>query len=465
MLSGEPFIPETITVHLGTPDSDAANVTIPYISYLKNVASSEIYPTWPENALRANLYAINTFALNRIYTEWYRSRGYPFDITSTTQYDQAFVYGREIFGNISSLAEELFPYYLRRQGTVNPLFAAFCDGTSVSCEGLQQWGTVGLANDGLTPYEILQHYYGKDIDIVRAAEIRGTEPSYPEVPLRIGMIGNDVQTIQMQLNRIAGNFPAIPKIAEVDGIYDEHTAESVRVFQSVFDLPETGVVDAQTWYRISLIYTSVKHLSDLQSEGLSFTEIRRDLPNVLREGDTGSFVRAFRYYLAVIGAYYESVLPITVGDEYDAQTAAAVRSFQQTFGLPQTGITDRRTWNDMYAAYAGILASEQETVCVRLYPNIVLREGVTNEYVRILQQYLTYIAQFDSNIKPVSDTGYFGPLTKASVQAFQREYGLPPNGVVASATWDAISGVYSEIKCGAGKLPYQSPGYTIHAAS
>ena len=461
MLEGEVFIPETITVHLGLPDSDAANVTIPYISYLKNVACSEIYPTWPENSLRANIYVINTYALNRIYTEWYRSRGYPFDITNTTQYDQAFVYGRELFENIAQLCEELVRSYIRRQGSFEPLFSAFCDGSRTTCAGLSQWGTVALANQGMIPYEILQYYYGNDIDIVRAQEIRARTPSYPGMPLTEGMVSNDVQTVQIQLNRIAQNFPAIPKIPEADGIFDARTAESVRVFQSVFNLTQTGIVNEPTWYRLSYIYVSVKRLAELQSEGLDYAELQRNYPNVLREGDYGDAVRAFQYYLAVIGAYYVSVLPLQTTGDFNAETAASVRSFQQTYGLPQTGIVDRRTWNDVYRAYAGILASEPAQECVRLYPNEVLREGVRGENVRLLQQYLTYIAQFDDNIQPVSDTGYFGPLTRSAVQAFQREYGLTVNGQVGVVTWDAITGVYSEMRCGSGKRPYQAPGYII----
>lgn len=461
MLSGEMFIPETITVHLGTPDSDAANVTIPYLSYIKNVASSEIYPTWPENALRANIYVINTYALNRIYTEWYRSRGYPFDITSSTQYDQAFVYGREIFENISRLSEELVWTYIRRQGTIEPMFAAFCDGSQTMCDGLLQWGTVALANQGMTPYEILQYYYGEDIDLVRAREVRASTPSYPGVPLQTGMVGSDVQTIQIQLNRISGSFPAIPKIAATDGVFEESTERAVREFQSIFDLEQTGIVNEATWYRISYIYTSVKHLAELQSEGLQYADINRNFPEVLSEGSFGDSVSALQYYLAVVGAYYASVLPIQITGTFDADTAASVRSFQQTYGLPQTGIVDRRTWNDLYAAYSGILASEPPNDCVKLYPNELLREGVTSENVRLLQQYLTYISQFDSNIQPVSDTGYFGPLTRAAVQAFQREYHLTPNGQVGAVTWDAINGVYAEMKCGSAKRPYQAPGYTI----
>ena len=461
MLTGDVFIPETITVHLGLPDADAANVTIPYISYLKNAACSEIYPTWPENALRANIYVINTYALNRIYTEWYRSRGYPFDITSTTQYDQAFVYGRELFDNISRLCEALFPSYIRRQGSYEPMFTAFCDGLRTSCAGLSQWGTVQLADQGLIPYEILQYYYGSDIDIVRAPEIRAPVPGYSGMPLEPGQAGRDIQTVQIQLNRIARNFPAIPKIPDPDGVYDAQTAAAVRVFQSVFDLPQTGIVDEPTWNKISYIYISVKRLAELDSEGLSYSELQRSYPETLREGDYGDVVRAFQYYLAVIGAYYQSVLPLHISGDYNAETVSAVRSFQQTYGLPQTGIADRRTWNDIYRAYTGILRSDPPQECARLYPNTVLREGVTNENVRRLQQYLSFIAQYDDNIRPVTDTGYFGPLTKAAVQAFQREYGLTANGQVGPVTWDAVTGVYSEMKCGAGKRPYQAPGYTI----
>lgn len=461
MLTGVPFIPETITVHLGKPDTDAENVTVSFPEYIKNVASSEIYPTWPENALRANIYVIISYVLNRIYTEWYRARGYHFDVTNSTQYDQAFVYGREIFENISHLVDELFFTYIRRENAVEPLFAAFCDGVATTCAGLSQWGTVELARQGYTPFEILQHYYGDDILLVKSEDIRPAVPTYPNAVLREGEFGRDVQTIQTQLNRISRNFPEIPKLAEIDGIYDAKVAEAVRVFQRIFNLPQTGEVDESTWYQLSYIYTSVKRLADLQSEGLRIEEITRDFPEVLKEGDSGLNVRTFQYYLAVVGAYYASVIPIVITGDYDSETAAAVESFQQTFGLPQTGIMDRRTWNDLYAAYAGILESQPAEVCARLYPNQVLREGVSSENVRLLQQYLTFISQYDKAVPAVSDTGYFGPLTKAAVQAFQREYGLNVTGIVGAVTWDVISGTYAELKCGSGKRPYQAPGYTI----
>ena len=464
MLTGTPFIPETITVHLGFPDSEAPDVTVGFASYVKNVASSEIYPTWPESALRANIYAIVSFALNRIYTEWYRSRGYSFDITATTQFDQKFINGREYFENISYLADELFNDYVRRQGRVEPLFTAFCNGTTTTCAGLSQWGTVALANRGYTPYEILQYYYGEDIDIVKNAPVQTAMPSFPDTELKNGSFGNDVKYIQVWLNRISGNFPAIPKIPAADGIFDSATEAAVRKFQQVFGLEVTGVVNAATWYRITYIYTSVKRLAELDSEGVRFEEISPQFAEELRIGMQSIEVSMLQYYLAVIGAYYEAVIPVEITGYFGEQTERSVKSFQRVFGLPQTGVVDRATRNDLYRAYMGIRQSiprENAEFIPQLYPGSVLQEGVTSEDVRILQQYLTYISRTIPEIPAVRDTGYFGPLTRASVTAFQRYAGLTPNGVVGAVTWDGIAGLYSDLRLGYAKRPYQNPGYTI----
>ncbi|MBQ5649615.1 MAG: spore cortex-lytic protein, partial [Clostridia bacterium] len=179
-------VPETITVHLGRPTANAQNVTVPFADYIKNVASSEIYPTWPENAIRANVLAQISYALNRVYTEYYRSRGYEFDITNSTAFDQSYVPNRDIFENVSRIVDDVFNDYIVRQGQVQPLFAQYCDGREVSCSGLSQWGTVTLANNGLSPYEILQSYYGNDINIIFDAPIGNAEESYPGIPLRLG---------------------------------------------------------------------------------------------------------------------------------------------------------------------------------------------------------------------------------------------------------------------------------------
>ena len=462
MLTGTPFIPETITVHLGYPDVDAPNVTIDFPAYIKNVASSEIFPTWPESALRANIYAITSFALNRIYTEWYRSRGYDFDITATTQFDQMFINGREYFENISYLVDELFNDYVRRQGSVEPLFTAFCNGTTSTCQGLSQWGTVTLANRGFTPYEILQYYYGDNIDIVKNAPVKTNMPSFGGLDLTIGSADNDVKTVQVYLNRISGNYPAIPKIPRADGIFDEATAAAVRKFQQVFGLEPTGIVDASTWYRMTYIYTSVKKIAELDSEGVRLEEIAPAFNEDLKIGMQSIEVSVLQYYLAVIGAYYEAVTPVEITGYFGEKTERSLKSFQRVFGLPQTGEADRATRNDLYRAYQGIAdAVKPQYTAVALYPGTVLREGVSADSVRIIQEYLTYINRSYPNIPAVSNTGYFGPLTKQSVTAFQRQFGIDPTGIVGAVTWDRIAGVYSDLRFGFDKRPYQNPGYTI----
>ena len=462
MLTGTPFIPETISVHLGNPASPAENITVSFPEYIKNVASSEIYPTWPESALRANIYAIVTFALNRIYTEWYRSRGYDFDITSSTQYDQKFIYGREIFQNISYLTDELFNDYVRRINNIEPLFTSFCNGTTSTCNGLSQWGTVSLANQGLTPYEILQNYYGENIEIVKNAPVRTSYPSYPGIVLRLGSGGNAVRSLQVFLNRISSNFPAMPKIPVVDGRFDDATQAAVREFQRIFNLQQTGSVDEATWYRIILIYASVKRVAELNSEGIRTEDIEILYTEDLKIGMQSNEVSNLQYYLAVIGAYYDAVIPVEITGYFGEKTEQSVKSFQKVFGLPQTGEVDRATRIDLYRAYQGIVDSVPPIyTAVALYPGVILREGVTDSNVRIIQEYLSYINRTYSNIPAVNVTGYFGPLTKQSVIAFQRQFGIPPTGVVAGVTWDKIAEVYSDLRYGSDKRPYQNPGYTI----
>ncbi|MBE6663146.1 MAG: hypothetical protein E7602_01435 [Ruminococcaceae bacterium] len=270
-----PVIPRYVTVHLGPPDSDAPNVTVPFADYIKNVASSEIFPTWPENAIRANIYAQISFALNRIFTAYYRSRGYNFDITNSIGIDQSFFNGREIFENISNIVDEIFNDYIVMGDSVEPYFTAYCDGREITCNGLQQWDTVALAEQGLTPYEILQRFYGDNINIVTNAPIGDRISTWDGITLGYGSIGNAVQQIQIRLNRISKNFSAIPKINPVNGIFDTDTENAVRAFQNAFDLEEDGLVGKETWYAIQRTYSAVKRLNDLASEGLSREEVKR----------------------------------------------------------------------------------------------------------------------------------------------------------------------------------------------
>ena len=462
---GKPFIPEKITVHLGAPKSDAKNITVDFPDYIKNVASSEIYPTWPENSLRANIYVIVTYALNRIYTEWYRSRGFDFDITSSTQFDQSYVEGRDIFEPISQITDELFNDYIRRQGTVEPLFTAFCNGTTVTCQGLSQWGTVDLANRGFTPFKILQAYYGDDIEIVKNAEVKINSPTAPKRTLKIGDSGNDVRTAQLELNSISVNYPAIPKIYPTDGVFTVSTENAVKEFQNIFNLSPTGELNQSTWYKIGYIFTSVRRLAELGSQGITYDETSKQYnEEALTKGEKNDYVKVLQYYLSVIDAYYDAVLPVEITGFFGDMTEASVKSFQQVFGLPQTGIVDDITWNEIYNAYAGIIDNTPINLSaedVVLYPGRILSEGMTNEYVKVIQEYLTVINTAYPDISPVKATGYYGPVTKRSVTEFQRKFGLKPTGNVNAITWNEIAGVYSQIKFGYKKQPAQNPGYTI----
>ena len=444
-----PVIPETITVHLGAPDSNAENVTVPFSDYVKNVASSEIYPTWPEEALRANIYAIITYALNRIYTEWYPSRGYNFDITNTTSLDQAYVKDREIYENIGYIVDDIFNDYVVRQGSVQPLFTAFCNGTTSQCEGLSQWGTVNLANQGFTPFRILQNYYGEDIGLVENAPVAEVDESYPGVPLRVGDAGNNVRIIQVQLNRIARNYPAIPRIEEPNGIFGVDTEEAVRKFQEIFSLRQTGEVDKATWYQIKRYYTGVKGLSELASEGVTLEEVSVPFANQVAEGDSGIPVRTVQYYLSIIAYFNGNLEPVPLNGTFDSATVAAVERFQEFYGLEPTGIVDLETWNTISRIYRETVESlpqGYEGQNAKLYPGFFLSEGLRNESVSDLQSYLNVIGRNLPEIPELSVTGYFGEQTEAAVREFQRIFGLEQTGAVGPVTWAFIAREYDAIR-------------------
>lgn len=348
-----PYVPQQITVHLGAPSQKASNVTLSFADYVKNVASSEIYPTWDESALRANILAIVSFALNRVYTEFYRSRGYDFEITNSTAYDQAFINGRNYFENISRLVDELFNDYLRRPGFVEPLAAKFCNGTTVTCEGLSQWGSQNLAQQGYNTDQILRSYYG-NIETVFNAPVFGLRTSYPGTPLRIGSQGPNVVVLQVSLNRIAQSYPAIPKIPETDGIFGARTEASVLAFQRIFGLTPDGIVGPGTWYEIVRLYTGINNLSELRSQGQRFYSINWSQPNNLRIGDSGEKVQHLQYMLSVLSSYIPEIPPLSVDGVYGRQTGAAVLAVQRRYGLPETGSVDSLTWEKIYNQFAGI---------------------------------------------------------------------------------------------------------------
>ena len=445
-MADTPFIPEFITVHLGPPSSNARNIRVPFPDYIKNVASSEIYPTWPENAIRANIYAQVSFALNRVYTEYYRSRGYDFDITNSTQYDQSYVQGRDIFQNISLIVDDIFNDYVVKQGQVQPYFTQYCAGT---CDGLSQWGTVTLANQGLTPYQILQRYYGRDINIVRNAPVKTNVQSYPGSPLRLGTSNEEVREIQRQLNRIGLNYPSIPKIPDTNGIFEQTTERAVRQFQRIFNLSADGIVGKETWYKIKYIYNGVKGLSELYSEGLSISDVQRRFPKVLKRGDRGSEVRVLQYYLNFLGFFNPKLPQIGVDGIFGDETYNAVLTFQRVYGLTVDGIVGRGTWNQIQNAYDGVVNSLPEAYKSYknlIYPGYIITTGQKGSVVRQLQTYLNVIAANISSVPRVAVDGDFGNGTRNAVAAVQRLYGLDPNGQVGPLTWNAITELYNIYK-------------------
>ena len=346
-------IPNPITVHMGSPSSAASNVQVSFPEYVKNVASSEIYPTWPDAALRANIYAIITFALNRVFTEWYRSQGYNFDITNSTAYDQAFVYGRTIYESISRIVDEIFNEYVRRQGQNAPYFTSFCNGTTTTCAGLSQWGTVSLANRGLTPLQILRSYYPDDIEIAETDIVTGYLTSYPGAALRLGSTGLDVQTIQTYLNRIRRNYPAIPAITDEAGVFGDSTQAAVTRFQSIFNLGADGIVGKATWYKISKLYAAVARLAELDSEGTTLGIGTVPPGSVLRQGSRGQDVTTLQYLLNVASEFYPYIPSVSQDGVFGSGTRQAVNAFQNMMGLSGDGIVGANTWRALYDVYLG----------------------------------------------------------------------------------------------------------------
>lgn len=460
-----PRIPEQIVIHLGAPDSDAMNVTESFADYIKNVASSEIFPTWPEQALRANILAQISVALNRVYTEFYRSRGYNFDITSSPAYDQTYVYGRDIFSNISEIVDEIFDSYIRREEFIEPLFATFCDGVEVQCDGLEQWGSVRLADEGRDYFSILQNYYGNDIVLEENVPVENIQGSAPPVTLREGDTGRDVELIQRKLNRISTNYPGIPKIFPADGFFDRSTTDAVRKFQEVFNLEVDGLVGRATWNQIQFIYNAVKKLYTVNSEGIRITDVSTRFSDTLSEGSSGDGVLTVQYYLSYIALFVPTVQEAALDGSFGPTTSNAVRSFQRTYDLPETGVVDRATWDRMEQVYFEIVSEiDYEFFGGRIlpFPGRILREGIEGNDVRVLQEYLNYIALTYTEIPRVNVDGVFGPSTANQVRELKTLFDLPGDYARVNApVWNSIASIYDDLYTGNTVNEGQYPGYEI----
>ena len=433
-----PTIPTEIVVHMGAPDEAAKDISIPFIDYIKNVASSEIYPTWPDSAIEANILAEISFALNRIYNEWYPSRGYTFDITSLPSYDQTFVEDRQIFDKISRKVDNIFNNYIYRQGQIQPLNAIYCDGKKTTCNGLSQWGSVNLANQNKKPIDILKYYYGNDVNIFENAPTGELIGAYPGYPIKLGNAGDKVRVIQRELNRISNNYPAIPKIPRINGAFGNYTQDSVKKFQEIFNLDVTGIVDSATWYKIKYIYNAVKRVNDLYSEGIVEEEALFDYGNTLKYSDVGTGVKVLHYVLLAI-AYFDNDLPsLRLNDTYNENTKAMVVNFQNKYGLPATGEVDATTWNKIIEVYENTIRnipSEYAEYKDELFQGRILTLGMSGDDVKIIQRFLLKICQKFGNIPGVKVSGVFDDLMERSVMKVQSIYNEPITGVIEPVTW------------------------------
>ena len=460
-----PTIPEEIVIHLGGPDSNEPNVTESFGDYIKNVASSEIYPTWPREAIKANVMAQMSVAINRVYTNYYRRRGYDFDITNSPAYDQTYIYGREIFNSVSQIVDELLGSYIKRQDSVEPLFAQFCDGVEINCDGLKQWESVRLAENGLDYQQILRESYGDDIEIVQNVPFASGVQNAPEGPLREGDTGPAVELMQIRLNRISSNYPGIPKIPTVDGFFGRTTTEAVKKFQEVFNLTPDGIIGPATWNKINAIYVAVKRLSSISSEGLSLSEIDSRYESELGPGDESIGVFVIQYYLSYISLFIPSVESATPDGAYGDATRNAVLSYQRTYGLPETGVVDENTWNSIENTYIGILEGipfKYEEGLILPFPGRVLEAGSSGDDVRAVQEYLNYIRSVYTNIPYVEPDGSFGPATERAVRAFNELFGIPTNpSRVTAQTWNALVNIYDDLYVGNIVRNEQFPGYEV----
>ncbi len=446
-----PVIPEKITVHLGaSSNKNAENVTVDFPDYIKNCASCEIYPTWPDASIRANVYAIISFAMNRIYTQYYRTRNFDFDITNNTAEDQSYIRGHAYYDTISYVVDEIFNSYIKRSGSVEPLFAAYCNGTTTTCSGLSQWGTVTLAQNGYTAYGILRYYYGDNIEIVENAPVGELRMAEPPMPLRVGVADDAVRFVSLRLNRIGRNYPAIPKISNVSYIFTQETEAAVREFQRIFGLTQNGTVDQSTWFRIQFIYNGIKRLNEVESEGLSLDEVSLQLPSVLYPGETGIMVSVLQYYLNTISLYYIEVPEVFPDGIYGPQTEEAIRAVQGLFALEQTGILDRQTLFAIYDVYLGLTESidEADVTVAAPYGGQLLTVGSSGGDVRRLQYYISVISSVYEDITVPEITGEYDADTEASVSQLQEIFGITVTGITGPITWDATTGEYERISDG-----------------
>ena len=427
-----------------------------------------VTPAWPEQALRANIHAQISLAMNRIFTEWYPSRGFTFNITNSTSYDQYYVHGRNIFEVMEKLTDDIFNTYVRRQGTIDPYYTEYCDGKSVTCKGMKQWGTVDRAKEGKNALQILKYYYGNDIEIVRTNNLQSIPESYPGTPLRRGDSGQNVRIIQRQLTRIAKDYPFFGKPG-TDGVFGAATESTVKAFQKQFSLTADGVVGRATWYKISYIYVSVKDLAELTSEG----EKPSGESNVngstypgspLQVGSRGTGVERIQFWLNALSEFDPTLPGISVDGIYGAATANAVRAFQRENGLTVDGVVGSATWQALYEQSQRLRSADGLLAAFNLvpWPGFDLAVGAQGPSVAFVQFLLRYISYFYDTVQdPGKIDGIFGQTTLDSLHSWQMEFNQPETNLVDEFTWNALEATFLSLAAGVpdSTVPTAAPEY------
>ena len=450
------IIPKNITVHLGKPAASARNVTVSFRDYIANVASSEVYPTWPEQALRANIHCQISLALNRIYTEWYPSKGYTFNITNSTSYDQYYVHGRTVFEVMVRITDDIFNTYLRKRGTVNPYYSEYCDGKSVTCPGLKQWGTVTLANNGRSALQILRYYYGSSIEIVRTKNIRSIPQSYPGTPLREGASGQNVRLVQFWLKIARTVYTSLESVT-VDGKFGAGTAAAVRRFQRYFGLTADGVVGRTTWQKLYEVY------NDIANRLLSSSLRPGEYPGVLRSGSTGTPVRELQFYLYLMSAYESSIPPVSIDGKFGADTERAVRAYQRFAGLTVDGVVGRTTWNSLYGRASQLRSSGPVVTLKRLpYPGTPLTVGSSGETVLYYNLLLQRIAYYFSSVEAPPLADRYTDETATATRSAQQLLGLEQTGIADADTWTAVEALSLQLAAHAPNPDRDTPSDTAY---
>ena len=443
----EVTIPNFIRVHLTRIEVPSTPVTVPFIEYIKNVTSHEIFDHWPEEAIRANVYCIVSLTLNRVYTEHYRKMGFNFDITATTHRDQKYIHGGQIGARISRVVDEIFNNYLAIVGHKEPFLALYNDGVRVNIPGrFSQWGSEADARiRGMNAWQIIRKYYTQNLELRVCNNFNGILESFPGYTLTTGSRGDAVRTMQLYLNRILGRYTDTI-INPVDGIFGPATRNSVLLFQQLYRLPQTGTIDRRTWYEISRIFAIEKALWEMNSEGERIGIDRTPPTTIIRQGSQGASVTELQFLLDFIAMYHSEIPFVAQTSRFDTLTEAGVRAFQTLFGLNSDGVVGPLTWRRLYDVYWGIMENSPTPPAVAppnpvppseipAFPGTSLSVGSTGQNVRLIQQAINKLAATQPGLWRISEDGVFGNGTRDAVMAFQRIFGLTADGIVGSVTW------------------------------